>query len=181
MFNIIDCEQSNIESNTMIGQFNYIKANRLEMKKGSSINKFNKISSINIIQMGLNSIINKKNVIFGSRSDLNLNKDNENLYLGENSEILISNHFDVSEKIEIGNDVVFGGINNEIWTHGFDSERNKKNAAVKIGNNVFFGSGCKILPGVEVADQVEFGSGTIVSSSVTEKGFYVSSQLLRKR
>lgn len=49
-----------------------------------------------------------------------------------------------------------------------------------IGNDVYFGSRCLVMPGVTVVDRVSVASGTTVSKSILESGLYVSSQLIKK-
>ena len=39
-------------------------------------------------------------------------------------------------------------------------------AAIKVGNNVYFGSGVKVLPGVTIGDNVVVGAGAIVTKDI---------------
>ncbi|WP_374832802.1 acyltransferase [Paenochrobactrum pullorum] len=41
-------------------------------------------------------------------------------------------------------------------------------APIKIGNNVFIGAGCIILPGVIIGDNVVVGAGSVVTKSVPD-------------
>ena len=47
---------------------------------------------------------------------------------------------------------------------------NGMNQAPKIGNNVFIGSGAKIIGDITVADDVAIGANAVVTRSITEEG-----------
>lgn len=45
-------------------------------------------------------------------------------------------------------------------------------APIKIGSNVFIGSGCTVLPGVNVGDNVVIGAGSMVTKDLASAGVY---------
>ena len=47
---------------------------------------------------------------------------------------------------------------------------NGSDRAPRIGNNVFIGSGAKIIGDIEIADDVAIGAGAVVVKSITEAG-----------
>ena len=47
---------------------------------------------------------------------------------------------------------------------------NGSDKAPRIGNNVFIGSGAKIIGDIEVANDVAIGAGAVVVKSITETG-----------
>lgn len=47
---------------------------------------------------------------------------------------------------------------------------NGSDKAPRIGNNVFIGSGAKIIGDIEIADDVAIGAGAVVLKSITEPG-----------
>lgn len=47
---------------------------------------------------------------------------------------------------------------------------NGEKEAARIGNNVFIGSGAKIIGNIEIADNVAIGAGAVVVKSITEPG-----------
>ena len=47
---------------------------------------------------------------------------------------------------------------------------NGSDCAPRIGNNVFIGSGAKIIGDIEIADDVAIGAGAVVVKSITEPG-----------
>ena len=175
MFNIIVADKFVLE-NSRIGKFNYIEAKNVSIKKGL-INKFNRIKHLNNLSLAENSIIFSKNFIGGSKSQKN--KENQNLILGSDSEILRNNYFDVTSEINIGNNVVFGGNGSEIWTHGFDLDRNILLGTVVFENDIFIGSKCTFTKGVRVVSETTIGPGSVVYKSILESGMYSSHQLLK--
>jgi acetyltransferase-like isoleucine patch superfamily enzyme len=45
-------------------------------------------------------------------------------------------------------------------------------APIKVGNNVFIGAGCTILPGVEIGNNVVVGAGSLVTKSLPSDFVY---------
>lgn len=52
-------------------------------------------------------------------------------------------------------------LRNLKWLKGAD-----KFGRIKVGNNVFFGNNCIILPGVNIGDNVVIGAGSIVTKDI---------------
>ena len=96
-------------------------------------------------------------------------------------------HVDVAyaPRIHIGDNCVFS-INTVILAHDFsvecgmaavglgDLENEKKIVRdVHIGNNVFVGAGCIILPGTQIGDNCIVGAGTVCSGVIPENSIVV--------
>ena len=102
-----------------------------------------------------------------------------NLFLGENGTIGIYCEFYAEGKITIGNNFLIGS-NVIIHTaeHGcafgpvpFINQKSfLKN--VEIGENVYIGSSCVILPGVNIADNIIVGAGSVVTKDLLVSGIY---------
>ena len=77
---------------------------------------------------------------------------------------------DVAE-IRIGNNVMFGP-NVSIYTAGHPIHPDSRNSGyeygipVTIGNNVWIGGSCVILPGVTIGDNVVIGAGSVVTKDI---------------
>lgn len=67
--------------------------------------------------------------------------------------------------VTIGDDVVLGN-GSVIITHCPISFYNGQPVEITIGNNVYIGAGCAILPGVTIGDNVVIGVGSVVSKSI---------------
>ncbi len=176
LFSVKDCSMEG----AVIGILNQIKVEKLVMSPGASIGRFNKIKNVKNVAMGKNAVVNNRNSIMGTPAGLTPYKEFENFSLGQDSIVVAMHYFDLSDSITIGRNVTIGGRSTEIWTHGFDLNHVKIQAPVEIGNDVYMGSRCSVMPGVTIADRVSIGSGTLIPKSVTESGYYVSSQLIRK-
>ncbi|MFH1373072.1 MAG: DapH/DapD/GlmU-related protein [bacterium] len=163
-----------------IGKLNYFNVGHLKMHPGSEVRVLNKFLYVNELRIGAGSAVVSKNTVTGSRPGESPFADSQNLFIGAGTFITRKHSIDVSDTVTIGDDVTFGGIASEIWTHGFDLQHVRLQAPVTIGNHVYIGSHCLILQGVSIVDEVSVGAGTVVSRTISESGFYVSSNLQRK-
>jgi acetyltransferase-like isoleucine patch superfamily enzyme len=179
MFNYIDVEECQLHG-ASIGRFNEVRAGSLTMRPESSLRRFNRIRFANRVTLAEQSVLVSRNTIIGTFGDISPYKAHENFSLGVGSIVTIGHHFDISDSITIDDNVTFGGNACQIWTHGFDPGHVKIQGPISIGRNVYVGSGSIILQGLKIADDVSIGAGTVVSKSITETGFYVSSGLVRK-
>ena len=100
----------------------------------------------------------------------------ENIYIGKNVEINMNCVFLDCNKIVIGDNSGIGpGVHIYTVFHSTKaSERTSENstfwksqtASVIIGNNVWIGGGCIILPGVTIGDNTTIGAGSVVTKSI---------------
>lgn len=67
--------------------------------------------------------------------------------------------------VTIGDNVVLGN-GSVIVTHCPISFYNGHSVAITIGNNVYIGACCLILPGVTIGDDVVIGAGSVVSRDI---------------
>lgn len=93
----------------------------------------------------------------------------KNIKIGKNVFINACCRFQDQGGIEIGDGALIGH-NTTIATLNHDfSPKNRANitpSPVKIGKNVWIGSDCTILPGVEIGDGAIIGAGSVVTKSV---------------
>lgn len=92
--------------------------------------------------------------------------------IGNNCRIYIKDFGSEPFLIEIGNNVTIA-IGTKLLTHDGsawlfrDKEgRRYKYQPIKIGNEVFIGMNCIIMPGVSIGDNVIVGAGSVVTKSV---------------
>lgn len=78
------------------------------------------------------------------------------LSIAHHSCIQINNHAKIGENLRIHEGVTIGASGGD--------------KAPTIGNNVFLGSGCKIMGDVHIADNVAIGAGAVVVKDCTEPG-----------
>jgi len=179
MFNLILCNKLCVKT-ARIGNFNVIMAKDLKMAPGSSIIKNNRLRDVNRVVLYESATIVSGNRFVGTKPRISPFKEHENLSVGARTVIVVGHRFDLSDSITLGDNVTIGGTLSEIWTHGFDLDHVKIQAPVTIGNDVYIGSRSLILPGIDICDRASVGAGTVVSKSIVQPGFYVSSQLQRK-
>ena len=181
-FNIIVCNELIMENAAQIvGWGNIIiGVHSVQIREGATINKLNRFWNFNSMELGQRSVIRSQNVFFGTINNVSSFKQYENVFIGSDSIITGKHSFDLSDEVRIGNDVTFGGSGSEIWTHGFDLEHTKIQAGIIIGNKCYIGSRAMLMLGCNICDNVSVAGGTVVSKPITESGFYVSTQLIRK-
>ncbi len=163
-----------------IGFGNLIQARRITMAAGSEIRRGNKFRYLEDVAIGPGATIVSDNTVAGTRGNWSPYKGCEKFTLGAGSIVTKGHYVDASCGVTVGDDVTFAGSGIQIWTHGFDLNHTMILAPVVIGNSVYIGSRSLVLQGVSVASDVSVGAGTVVSKSIDEPGFYVSSHLVRK-
>ena len=179
MFNLILCKEVTM-LNAYIGRFNVIKAESLNMGIGARIRSMNMIKHMNKLFLDEKAEINRRNAIIGAYLPWNEDKEKCNLKMGKRSLLTNQCSLDCTNTVEMGSDVVMGGKQTQVWTHGFDVERRMVSKPIIMGDNIYIGSRSIICQGVNISDNVVIGAGTCVAKSIDESGFYVSSQLIRK-
>ena len=102
----------------------------------------------------------------------------KNIKIGKNVFINACCRFQDQGGIEIGDGSLIGH-NTTIATlnHDFnpDKRANLHPSPVKIGKNVWIGSDCTILPGIEIGDGAVIGAGSVVTKSVPANSIAVGS------
>lgn len=150
------------------------------IKKNTVIKNYNKFRNINTCFIECEVNIISHNIFSGTDGKHTPFKEFENIIIGKGSIITNKHYFDLTDSIEIGEDVIFGGNEIQLWTHGFDLFHIKKQSPIKIGNHCYIGSRAIIMPGCNITDFVSIGSGTTVTKSINVPGFYVSSTMIKK-
>ena len=178
--NCIYCNRVEIV-NGRIGYLNRISCNELVIDN-AEIGRLNLIKLLNCLHLNKGSLVNSNNSLIGlyRENEEYKYKNDCNITLGCNSLITVRHEFDATRAIKIGDNVVFGGKDTQIWTHGFDTDRNMVTGGVFIGDDVYIGSRCTITQGVKICDKTIVGAATCVSKSIDVTGFYVSNELIRK-
>ena len=113
----------------------------------------------------------KKIILYGIPKYINY----KNISFGENVRINDNVFFHASNKITIGNNVTLS-YGSTILTESYivdDIEkyllREHKSKPIKIGNNVWIGANSIILPGVNIADNIIVGAGSVVTHDLDEE------------
>lgn len=90
-----------------------------------------------------------------------INTIEEGLSIAHYGTIVINSNSQIGKNCRIQEGVTIGATSGQ------------KNAP-KIGNNVFIGSGAKIIGNIEIADDIAIGAGSVVVKSYYEKGITIA-------
>lgn len=177
---IIHVDSLELYDNSSIGHFNLITINKIKMDYKAYIKMFNVIRGPFDIEIANTGAIGTFNTI--QRAKIGVSYGTAVLKLGILSKITSYHFIDLTRSITFGNYTTLAGIRSQIWTHGYfhaseGPDRFRVDGEVKIGHNVYIGSGCLINPGIEVSDSINIGGNSSISKSLYEKGMYVSQGL----
>ena len=109
----------------------------------------------------------------------------KNIKIGKNVFINACCRFQDQGGIEIQDGALIGhNVTIATLNHDFnpDKRQNLTPKAVKIGKNVWIGSDCTILPGVEIGDGAIIGAGSVVTKLIPENSIAVGNpaKVIRK-
>ncbi|WP_417200980.1 acyltransferase [Bizionia sp.] len=179
-FGILATKNIELKKHSKIKHFNFIKVESLILEESGFIGSFNILNGPLTIFLEKHAGISKQNKIRRSKAPISYGK--AELHLGENA-IIVSNHFlDLTKSVSLGNNSILAGIGSQLWTHGyyhadFGKERIRIDGEIHIGNNVYIGSGCIFNPGVNVANAIHIGAGSVISKNLELSGMYVGQGL----
>ena len=179
MFNYLHLGSCHLRS-ARIGSFNMIRAKRLIMAPGAFIYRFNRIQDVNVFSLGKESVIRSRNSFIATTPGATPFKHLENFRTGSRCLITNEHFFDISDEIRLGDNVTFGGLSSQVWTHGVSVDRVRMQAPVELESHIYLGSRSLIVQGVYIGERVVVGAGTVVSKSLEPGSFYVSSSVARK-
>lgn len=136
---IIGMQELTLGEDVVIGHFNIVLGGRkVALDDGAMIGRFNEINSI------LNPLVRGVPV--------------PELTLGRRAIVTAWHKIDFTDKVELGENVVFAGRLSNIWTH------NRQDVApVSIGARCYVGSGIQMVPGSRLGADCVIGLGSIIS------------------
>jgi acetyltransferase-like isoleucine patch superfamily enzyme len=179
-FSFLSVNKLYMDKDARIGHFNIIIANKLLMREGAFMKKFNRVRGpINLLFRKYAALANGNNVYRGN-SPITIGL--ATLKLGVLGQIVSKTMLDLTKSITIGDNSTVGGHGGQFWTHGFvhaqkGSGRIRVDGEIVIGNNVYVGSRCTFNPGVFVGDGISIGSNVCVAKSLKKSGMYVAQSL----
>jgi acetyltransferase-like isoleucine patch superfamily enzyme len=169
-----------LEATAKIGSFNLIACRRLVMRSGAYIQRFNVVQGPVSVRLAEQASIGNRNLV---RRSWNLTGyGSSQLWLGKLAKITASHVVDCTRAVSFGDYSTLAGKGSQCWTHGFVHEstgpgRARIDGAIRIGNNVYIGSGCVLSMGLRIVDGVTVGSLSSVAKSLLQPGLYVSQPL----
>lgn len=176
---IILADYVDICDNVRIQGFSFIQSKFIIIQSNSKIYRRCFIKGLSNFEIGAN-------VIFGLNASAQARFKDEvyqkqwcKLKIGDNSVVSKKTFFDCTDNITIGSNVVLGGGETKFFTHGYDIQRNRTQGEIRIDNDCYVGACCIFCPGVYLTSNVLICPGTIVYKSVSEKGMYSSTKLVK--
>lgn len=146
-----------------------IKFDLIFLRTGIFIFIFNLIPNLYLLKhlkcfvlklSGINLKINSAFILAPLIVDLS-----KNISIGKGVFINKFVHFDGNEKIIIGNNCQIGPFC-KFYTTNHDNKK-LEYLPISLGNNIWLGSNCIILPGVKIKDNVKIAAGSIVNKNIT--------------
>jgi len=151
----------------------------MTLGSGARIGHLNLMRSLENIEMGDGAIISNLNWISAhpKADDKFFQKykaRQPSLILGRESAITSKHIIDCTDKVTLGKYSTIAGYNSQLFTHSIDLVESEQScAAITIGEYCFIGTRCTILPGVEIANKVVTGAGSVLIRNLEKgKGLY---------
>ncbi|MCW5905670.1 MAG: acyltransferase [Chitinophagaceae bacterium] len=167
----------------MFYQFKYffyrIRLNLRKIKAYFLLGKFSVaiLDNVSIKSKPLKSVIGN-NVIFYDNCILEIHPT-ATLYIGNNCTFSYGVVFSAFQEIIIGNDVMIGEYSSiRDTTHQYNIRDksmvfgNDTSIPIKIGNNVWIGRGCLIMPGTIIEDGVVVAANSLVKGTLKANSIY---------
>ncbi|MCL5127257.1 hypothetical protein [Algibacter sp. L4_22] len=179
-FSLIRVRSLCLGDDVKIGHLNLILNTKIELSNNARIGYLNILKGPFALQLLTRAAIGNKNYI--TRGAIGLTYGESILKLGELTKVTTGHHLDVTQSILFGDFSILAGIRSQMWTHGYyhaetGKDRIRIDGKIKIGNNVYIGSGCIFNPGVSVNNAVHVGGGSTISKNLIAPGMYVGQTL----
>lgn len=138
-----------------------------------------------IVKEKKTSVVFGRSVGFSSDCAITI-RNGASLRIGNNFGVNKNLFMACRNKIEIGDNVIIGPnvviVDNN---HDYKADNMRNNYVLKyviIGNNVWIGANCIILPGVSIGDNCVIAAGTIVTKSVSSNTLiYNKTNIIEKK
>lgn len=143
---ILDIKLIEMGPGTYIGPGNiFTNLEKLEMKNGSRINRWNRITSN------------------GSKTSI--------LRICERSSISMRHYFDVCNLVEIGHDTIIAGHRSTFFTHSKGIKEIDYTKPIIIGSWCYLGSDLKVAPGTQVGRNCFVGMGSVLVGDSSDQEY----------
>ena len=154
----------------------WIFPGKLVMGSGASIGHFSVAVHLDLMEMGEQSSIGRKNWITGftsfcdSRHFAHQPGRKSELVLGEHSAITKNHHIDCTSPVRIGRFVTVGGYYSQILTHAVDLiESRQDSSPIEIGDYSFVGTNVVILGGAVLPAYSMLGAKSLLNKAYQEE------------
>jgi acetyltransferase-like isoleucine patch superfamily enzyme len=171
-----------LEAGARIGVGNVLACRRLVMRRGSYLGIGNFLSGPFSVVLAPTAALGNFNI--AKRPAHPISMGPSTLRLGVLAKFTAAHYIDCMSHVALGDYSTFAGRSSQVWTHGYvhasrGADRVRVQGPIAIGDNVYIGSRCVVLPCVTVTHGVTVGSGAVVSKDILQEGMYVSQALRR--
>jgi acetyltransferase-like isoleucine patch superfamily enzyme len=158
-FSLVYPETAEIGDRTRIGNFNVIgRMQRLKIGEDVVIGHFNIIMGGREVRLDDGAMIGRFNEINSILNPLVRGKPDPALHLGRRAIVTAWHKIDFTDRVQMGDGVVFAGRLSNIWTH------NRQDVSpVSIGASCYVGSGVQMVPGSRIGNECIVGLGAVIS------------------
>lgn len=158
-FSLIFPGVAEIGHRTRIGHFNVIGGmQKLVIGEDVVVGHFNIVLGGREVRLGDGAMIGRFNEINAILNPLVRGKPDPVLHLGRRTVVTAWHKIDFTDRVELGDGVVFAGRLSNIWTH------NRQDVGpVSIGARCYVGSGVQMVPGSRIGSECVVGLGAIIS------------------
>lgn len=162
-----------------------VLSRKLTMREMSRIGNFNLISTIDGVELDIDSGIGTFNYITGypgqARGHFEHIQNRHCSLILKRGAGLTSRHFvDCTCGVTLGEFTTVAGIGSLLLTHSIDIRLSRQDAApIVFGRSCFTGAKIVVLPGVTIADRCVISAGTVVYKSIFEGDAVYGSHQLR--
>jgi len=153
------------------------------MAVGSRIGHLNVVKGLDQLTLAEHSTLGRLNWVSGLPLDsgsghFSLESHRvPSLVLGEHSAVTSRHLLDYNAAVEIGRYATVAGSRSQILSHTISIAHSRQTSApVRIGHYCFVGTGCIVLPGVELPSYSVLGAGSVLNKTYSEEfTFYAGS------
>lgn len=179
-FSLIKCPSLDLGPKARIGHLNLITVDSLKLGESGVIGYLNVLKGPFRVELKEHAAIGNKNYI--SRASPGVVYGSATLTLGKWTKVTTGHHLDLTRSITFGEYSILAGIRSQMWTHGYyhadeGKDRVRIDGSIRVGNNVYIGSGCIFNPGVSVGRAIHIGGGTVIAKDLETPGMYVGQGL----
>jgi acetyltransferase-like isoleucine patch superfamily enzyme len=162
---LVMTEQAEIGDRVRIGHFNLIaRMKHLKLGSDCTIGFANIILGGLSVRLGDGARIGRLNEINSILDPLVRGTPDPVLILGDRAIVTAWHKIDFTDRVELGDSVVFAGRHSNIWTH------NRQDVGpVTIGPNCYVGSGIQMVPGSGVGASCVVGLGAVITRRFTDE------------
>ncbi|WP_417859715.1 acyltransferase [Winogradskyella sediminis] len=179
-FSFVLVNQIEAGNDVKIGHCNLFLNEKLILANNTIIGYLNILKGPFTLILKDKAALGNKNYMTRAKHGITYGKSH--LILGELTKVTTGHHLDLTRSITFGDFSILAGIRSQMWTHGYyHAEKGKGRVRIdgdiKIGDNVYIGSGCIFNPGVSINNAIHIGGGSVISKDLDQSGMYVSQGL----